>query len=146
MSLHIEQREREGVVILDLKGPLTIGHADLDLRDKAAALHESGKVNIILNLQEVTDIDSVGLGTLVFGLARLRKAGGRLALLNVNRKHLKLFVLTRLALAFEFFEDEQDAVNSFFPDRALKRFDVLGFVEQKRDCEPLLGVTGPPAC
>jgi len=68
------------------------------------------------------------MGTLVFGLARLRKSGGRLALANLNRKHLELFLLTKLAIAFEFFDDEQDAVNSFFPDRALKRFDILNFV------------------
>jgi anti-sigma B factor antagonist len=135
MSLHIEEREREGIVILDLKGPLTLGHGDLELRDRLPALHQSGRVNIILNLKEVTDIDSTGLGTLVFGLARLRKAGGRLALLNLNRTHLKLFLLTRLAIAFEFFDDEQDAVNSFFPDRELKHFDVLEFVQHEGDTD-----------
>ena len=133
MSLQVEEREKEGIVILDLKGPLTLGHGDLELRDRLPALHQSGKVNIILNLKEVTDIDSTGLGTLVFGLTRLRKAGGRLALLNVNRTHLKLFLLTRLAIAFEFFDDEQDAVNSFFPDRELKHFDVLEFVQHEDD-------------
>jgi len=130
MSLHIEQREREGIVILDLKGPLTLGHGDLELRDRLPALHQSDKVNIVLNLKDVSEIDSTGLGTLVFGLARLRKSGGRLALANLNRKHLELFLLTKLAIAFEFFEDEQDAVNSFFPDRALNRFDILNFVRQ----------------
>jgi anti-sigma B factor antagonist len=133
MNLHIEQRESEGIVILDLKGPLDLGQGDLALRNRLASLHESGKLKIILNLAEVTEIDSTGLGTLVFGLARLRKAGGGLALLNVNRKHLKLFLLTKLALTFEFFDDQQDAVNSFFPDRALKHFDVLDFVEHQRD-------------
>jgi anti-sigma B factor antagonist len=131
MSLHIDQREVEGIVILDLIGPLTLGHGDLELRDRLPSLHQSGKVNIILNLENVSDIDSTGLGTLVFGLARLRKSGGRLALVNLNRSHLELFLLTRLAIAFEFFEDEQDAVNSFFPGRALKRFDVLAFVERE---------------
>jgi anti-sigma B factor antagonist len=133
MSLHIEQREREGIVILDLKGPLTLGPEDLELRDRLSALHQSGKVNIVLNLKEVTGIDSSGLGTLVFGLARLRQAGGKLALLNVHQTHLKLFLLTRLALAFEFFDDEQDAVDSFFPDRALHHFDVLDFVQHEED-------------
>jgi anti-sigma B factor antagonist len=103
----------------------------LELRDKLSALHRSGQINIILNLKYVTGIDSAGLGTLVFGLARLRKAGGKLALLNVNRTHLKLFLLTRLAIAFDFFDDEQEAVNSFFPGRALKHFDVLDFVEHE---------------
>jgi len=88
MSLQIEEREKEGIVILDLKGSLTLGEGDLALRERLAALHRSGKINIILDLKEVIDIDSTGLGTLVFGLAKLRKASGRLALLNVNRTHL----------------------------------------------------------
>jgi anti-sigma B factor antagonist len=134
MSLEIEQRENEGIVILDLKGPLTLNHGDLELRDRLPAVQEPGEVNIVLNLKEVSHIDSTGLGTLVFGLARLRKAGGRLALVNLNRAHLELFLLTKLAIAFEFFDDEQDAVNSFFPDRALKRFDVLSFVRQDDGC------------
>ncbi len=139
MSLHIEEREHEGLIILDLKGPLTVGHGDLELRDRLAALHQSGKVNIVLNLKDVSHIDSTGLGALVFGLARLRKAGGRLALVNLNRSHLELFLLTKLAIAFEFFDDEQDAVNSFFPDRALKRFDILSFVQHEdgRDSDHL---------
>jgi anti-sigma B factor antagonist len=148
MSPHIEQREREGIVILDLKGPITTGQAELQLRDRLAALHASGTVNVILNLQEVGEIDSTGLGTLVFGLAKLRQVGGRLALLNVNRTHLKLFLLTRLAIAFEFFDDEQDAVNSFFPDRAFKHFDVLDFVEHEHEHEgeSNLDIRVPPAC
>lgn len=133
MSLHIEQRERQGIVILDLKGPLTLGHGDLELRDRLPSLHQAGKVNIVLNLKDVSEIDSTGLGTLVFGLARLRKAGGRLALVNLNRSHMELFLLTRLAMAFEFFDDEQAAVNSFFPDRALQHFDVLDFVQREDD-------------
>ena len=133
MSLEIEQRESEGVVILDLKGPLTFGDGDLAVRDRLHALHQSGKVNIVLNLKDVSHIDSTGLGTLVFGLARLRKAGGGLALVNLNRSHLELFLLTKLALAFELFDDEQEAVNNFFPDRAVKRFDILNFVRHKGD-------------
>jgi anti-sigma B factor antagonist len=146
MSLHIEQRESEGIVILDLKGPLTLGHGDLELRDRLPALHQSGKVNIVLNLKDVSRIDSTGLGTLVFGLARLRKAGGRLALVNLNRSPLELFLLTKLAIAFEFFDDEQDAVNSFFPDRELKRFDVLNFVQQETGADLNQGVRSEAAC
>ena len=128
--MHIQQRETEGIVILDLKGELTSGHGDLEVRDRLAALHQSGKVNIVLNLKDVSGIDSTGLGTLVFGLARLRKAGGGLALVNPNQSHMQLFLLTRLAIAFEFFHDEHDAVDSFFADRAVKRFDILEFVQQ----------------
>src|ERR1035438_1628524 len=107
MSLHTEQREPEGIVILDLKVPLTSGHGDLELRRRLTELHQSGKINVILNLKHVGEIDSTGLGTLVFGLARLRKAGGRLALVNLNRSHLELFQLTKLAIAFEFYRSEE---------------------------------------
>jgi anti-sigma B factor antagonist len=135
MSLQIERREREGIVILDLKGPLALGQGDVELRDQLPDLHRPGNVNIVLNLKEVTHIDSTGLGTLVFGLARLRKAGGRLALLNLNRSHMELLLLTKLATVFELFDDEQEAVNSFFPDRKIRRFDILDFVrrEEGRD-------------
>jgi len=146
VSSHIEQRDNEGIVILDVKGPLTLGHGDLQLRDRLCALQQAGKVNIALNLKDVSDIDSTGLGTLVVELARLRKAGGRLALLHVNRWHLKLFLLTRLAIAFEFFDDEQDAVNSFFPDRELKHFDVLDFVRHEDHRDSNSGPGSAAAC
>ena len=145
MSLLIEQRESEGIVILDLKGPITLNHGDFELRDRLPAVLQSGNVNIILNLQEVAEIDSTCLATLVFGLTRLRKVGGRLALLNVNRAHLKLFLLTKLAIAFEFFDDEQEAVNSFFPDRALKPFDILDFVEHEAEHDSKHAILPPPA-
>jgi anti-sigma B factor antagonist len=146
MSLEIEQRETEGIVILDLKGPITLGHGDLELRDRLPSLHQSGLVNIVLNLKEVSDIDSTGLGALVFGLARLRKAGGRLALVNLNRSHVELFLLTRLAIAFELFDDEQEAVNSFFPGRAVKRFDLLNFVEHKDSRNSIYGAGSAVTC
>lgn len=146
MSLQIEQRESEGIVILDLKGPLTLGHGDLELRDRLPALHQSGKVNIVLNLKVVSETDSTGLGTLVFGLARLRKAGGRLALANLNRSHPGLFLLTKLAIAFEFFDNRQDAVNSFFPDREPKRFDILNFLKNQDDRISNDGARSTAAC
>ena len=64
-------------------------------------------------------------------LARLRKAGGRLALVNLTRSHLELLLWTMLAITSELFDDEQDAVNSFFPDQALKRYDILNFVQHE---------------
>ena len=133
MSLEIQQRDSEGIVVLDLKGTLTLGHDDLELRDRLAAVTSPDRANLILNLKEVSQIDSTGLGTLVFGLARLRKAGGRLALANVDPSHLQLFVLTKLALSFEFYQDEHAAVDSFFPDRTAQSFDVLNFVHGQKD-------------
>ena len=131
MNLEIESRETEGILILGLKGTLTLGHVDLELRDRLPAAADPGKVNIVLNLKDVTHIDSTGLGTLVAGLNRLRKADGRLALASLNESHLELFLLTKLAIAFEFFDDEHTAVDSFFPDRAVKSFDILDFVHEQ---------------
>jgi anti-sigma B factor antagonist len=95
---------------------------------------------------EVTGIDSTGLGTLVFALAQLRKAGGRLALENISPSYLSIFVLTKLAGAFEFFEDEQDAVNSFFPDRALRHYDILSFVQRENDCQSDRAISCEAVC
>ncbi|MEO8662316.1 MAG: STAS domain-containing protein [Bryobacteraceae bacterium] len=131
MSLRIEERDVQGIAILDLEGPLTLGDAEVALRDKLSALHQAGTVNIALNFKHVTHLDSAALGMLVYGMAKLRKAGGNLALFNVNESHLELLLLTKLALAFAPLQDEQDAVNSFFPDRAVKHFDVLAFVQEE---------------
>ena len=55
-------------------------------------------------------------------------------LLNLNRRNIELLVLTKLTTVFELFDDEHNAVNSFFPNREIKRFDILSFVrEQNRD-------------
>jgi anti-sigma B factor antagonist len=84
-----------------------------------------------LNLAGTDYIDSTGLGTLVVSFTRLRKAGGRLRLLNVNRRNIELLVLTKLTTVFELFDDEQNAVNSFFPGRKIKHFDILSFVRER---------------
>jgi anti-sigma B factor antagonist len=134
MSLEIEQREREGIAILDLKGRITMGDEVTTFRariQEAAAAVPNPK--IILNLQHIEYIDSTGLGAVVMGSSAVQKQGGTIKLLNLNRRNLELLVATKLAVIFEIFTDEQDAVNSFFPDREIKRFDILDFVKtQKR--------------
>jgi anti-sigma B factor antagonist len=132
MSLDIQQREREGIVVLDLKGRVTMGEEAGILREKVAQVTASGSKNIILNTAQVDYIDSTGLGALVMCATSQRKAGGVLKLLNVNRRNIELLVMTKLATVFDLFTDEQDAVNSFFPDRAIKTFDILSFVEQMK--------------
>jgi anti-sigma B factor antagonist len=132
MSLDIQQHEREGIVILDLNGRITMGSEAGALREKVAAVTAAGSINIILNLAGVDYIDSTGLGALVMCATSRRKGGGALKLLNLNRRHIELLVMTKLATVFDMFTDEQDAVNSFFPDRAIKTFDILSFVEQMK--------------
>ncbi len=54
-------------------------------------------------------------------------------LVNVNRRNIELMVMTKIDTIFEVFDDETDAINSFFPDREIKRFDILSFVQHLRD-------------
>ena len=135
MTLDIQQREREGIAILDLRGRLVVGEATSNLREKIRELGESGLKNIIVNLQEVDYIDSTGLGGLVIGYTTLKKAGGALKVTNLSRRNIELLVLTKLSTVFEVFNDEQDAVNSFFPNREIRKFDILSFVQQNEAAE-----------
>ena len=130
MALQLHQREKEGIRILDLRGHLTIGDSEAALRSALVALAETRAVNVILNLVEVTEIDDDGVGALVFGYARISRSGGSLKLLNLP-PHLSLMLLTKLDTVFELFTDEQDAVNSFFPDRALRHYDILDWLRKQ---------------
>jgi anti-sigma B factor antagonist len=129
MALDIQQKEHEGVTILDLKGRITVGSEASALREKVGALTTGGLKNLVLNLGGVDYIDSTGLGALVMCATTLRKNAGVVKLLNLTRRSIELLVMTKLATVFEIFTDEQDAVNSFYPDRKLKAFDILSFVQ-----------------
>jgi anti-sigma B factor antagonist len=133
MSLEIREREREGIKILDLSGRLTVGPASTQLREATSRLHATGFKNIVLNLADVDYIDSTGLGSLVICFTSLQKSGGSLKLCNLNKRNLELLVLTKLSTVFQLYNDEQDAVNSFFPNREIKRFDILSFVQQQEN-------------
>jgi anti-sigma B factor antagonist len=132
MALDIQRREREGIMILDLKGRVTVGPEASALREAITQLNDSGTRQIILNLQAVDYIDSTGLGALVICATSLRKNNGNVKLENLNRRNIELLVMTKLATVFEIFNDEQDAVNSYYPDREIKPFDILNFVKQMK--------------
>ena len=134
MALDIQKREREGIVIFDLKGRITAGSEATDLRDHVTQTAQAGTKNFILNLAGVDYIDSTGLGALVMCATSMRKNDGNVKLLNLNRRHIELLVMTKLATVFEIFNDEQDAINSYYPDRKIKTFDILSFVQElKKD-------------
>jgi len=99
------------------------------VREKITALVAAGQNQIVLDLKDVDYIDSTGLGNLVISYTQVKKAGGALKLLNLNKRNVELLALTRLHTIFEVFGEETDAVNSFFPDREIKRFDILSFVQ-----------------
>ena len=131
-QLEIAPRDKEGVKILDLSGKLTVGGAS-DLREKVSAETAGGSLQQLLNLKNVEYIDSTGLGTLVICFMAVQKAGGSLKLVNLNRRNLELVLLTKLSTVFQIFNDEQEAINSFFPDREIRHFDILSFVQQNKD-------------
>ena len=131
-NLEMSSREREGVKILDLSGKLAVGGAS-DLREKVAAETAGGSLLQLLNLKHVEYIDSTGLGILVICHMALQKAGGSLKLVNLNRRNLELVLLTKLSTVFQIYNDEQEAINSFFPDREIKHFDILAFVQQQKE-------------
>jgi anti-sigma B factor antagonist len=134
MSLEIKASEREAIAILAMKGRLTVGEAS-SIRDKVTELLVQQRKNVIFDLAQVDYIDSTGLGSMVICFTTIKKAGGALKLVSLNKRNIELLLLTKLHTIFEVFSDEQDAVNSFFPDRAIKRFDILSFVQESQKDE-----------
>ncbi len=134
MSLEIQNREKEGVTILDLKGRLVVGGANT-LREKVNEQVAQGNSQLVLNLKDVDYIDSTGLGTMVICYTSLQKTGGGLKLVHLNRRNIELLLLTKLSTVFQIFAEEQEAVNSFFPEREIKHFDILSFVKGQKDEE-----------
>jgi anti-sigma B factor antagonist len=133
MDRRLTHREKEGIRILDLRGPLKAGDSEVILRTAIDGLARNNVVNIVLNLAEVTKIDSDGLEALVLCYTQVWRHGGALKLARLNNQHLSLDVLTKLNTVFEVFVDEQDAVNSFFPGRVTRRYDVLEWVRGQEE-------------
>lgn len=143
MHLQIEQRESEGIVILDLKGRLVLGPEDVALRQRVQELCEAGHTNVALNLKEVSGIDTTALGTLVFCATKFQEAGGRLVLFNLSPSHSDLSNVMKLNTTFEIYPNQVAAVNSFFPDRAVQHYDILEFVEELEQRRPADEVDAP---
>src|SRR5579862_4520359 len=104
MSLKILHTEREGIEILDLIGHLTFGQEDLDFRAELDGLVQAGKTRVALNLSELDKLDTTGLGTLLFALAKLREAGGNLAIFNIKPSHIELLTTAKLETTIEVFQ------------------------------------------
>ena len=132
MPLEIGRREREGIEILDLKGRLTFGHEDICFREELSRLELAGTSRVVLNLNGVSEMDTTGLGTLLFAFTKLQKAGGGLALVDLNRSHISVLVKARLEVVFDVFKEDHDAINSFFPERDVQCYDILEFIEAER--------------
>ncbi len=133
MHLEIHQREREGIILLDLKGRIVAGEEVGAFRAAIEQVSQTEAPKVILNLHGVDYIDSLGLGTMVMCYTRLQKVGGLAKLAQLNRRNLELLLLTKIDTIFEVFDDETEAVNSFFPEREIRRFDILSFVQELKE-------------
>jgi anti-sigma B factor antagonist len=111
--MHVEVRKAGDVVIVDLKGKLTAGLGDQILHDALDELLAESWRKILLNLSEVTFLDSAGLGELVAGLKTARNLGADLKVLKASERVKNTLSLARLLPLFEVYEDEAEAVRSF---------------------------------
>lgn len=111
--MHVEVRQNQDVMILDLKGRLTAGLGDQILRDAIDELLAENRKRILLNLSEVAFLDSAGVGELVAGLKTARRFGAELKLLNVGQRVYSTLDMARLLPTFETYDDEGEAVRSF---------------------------------
>jgi anti-sigma B factor antagonist len=132
MGLEIGRRDREGVVVLDMNGRITVGDEASRFREVMRELAKTPQPKVILNLKDVDYIDSTGLGAIVMCATTVRNAGGEVTLVNLNKRTIELLVMTKLSTIFDSFTDETDAVNSFFPGREVKKFDILAFVQSQK--------------
>jgi anti-sigma B factor antagonist len=106
-------RQVDGVTIVDLSGRITLGEGSTMLRDIVRDLIAKGQKKILLNLGDVTYIDSSGIGELVSAFTTVRNGGGELKLLNLTKKVHDLLQITKLYTVFDIKDDEASAIQSF---------------------------------
>jgi anti-sigma B factor antagonist len=106
-------RHVDGVSILDCSGRITLGEGSVVLRDAVRELLSKGHKKILLNLGDVSYIDSSGIGELVSAYTTVRNQGGELKLLNLTKKVHDLLQITKLYTVFDVREDEANAIKSF---------------------------------
>ncbi|MBS1816064.1 MAG: STAS domain-containing protein [Acidobacteria bacterium] len=113
MSMKVNTRQVDGVTILDLSGRITLGEGSVTLRDTIRDLISKGQKKILLNLAEISYLDSSGLGELVTAYTTTKNAGGEMKLLNLTKKVQDLLQITKLYTVFDVKDDETSAVSSF---------------------------------
>ena len=112
--MQIEERSAgNAVTILDLKGKMTLGEGDEQLKDKINSLVLQGQKKLVLNLANVPYIDSAGLGEIVRTFTTVSRQGGSLKLLGLTKRITDLLAITKLLTVFETYDTEADAVRSF---------------------------------
>jgi len=111
--MKIAVQQKEGVTILEPKGKVTIGVGDVALREAVHEAMEAGSANILINLGEVTTMDSSGIGELVAAYTTVTNRGGKLKLAKLPSKIQDILQITQLMTVFEIFDDEAEALSSF---------------------------------
>ena len=106
-------RQLDGVTVVDLSGRITLGEGSVVLRDMVRDLISKGERKILLNLGDVTYIDSSGIGELVSAFTTVRNQGGELKLLKLTKKVHDLLQITKLYTVFDVKDDEAVAISSF---------------------------------
>jgi anti-sigma B factor antagonist len=112
-AMQIAERESGAVTILDLAGKVTLGDGDTLLKDKLHSLLHQGKKDVLLNLAQVSYVDSAGLGAIVSAYTTMTREGGSLKLSNVTKKLQDLLSITKLLTVFETFDSEDEAIRSY---------------------------------
>jgi anti-sigma B factor antagonist len=107
------ERDVNGVTVLDIEGRIVLGEESNAFREKVKGLLASGKKKIVLNLAQVTYIDSAGLGTLVATFHSARSQGAMLKLANLGAKFKEVLQVTKLMTVFDTYENEAAAIQSF---------------------------------
>lgn len=113
MALSTKTRREGNVTIIDLSGKITLGENTGILRDELRSLMSQGNKNILLNMKDVTYVDSAGLGELVGAYTTATNQGGSVKLLHLQGKLKDLMQITKLHTIFPAFEDEHQAIQSF---------------------------------
>ena len=113
MSLKINIRENADATILDMSGRISLGDALAELRDSIREALAGNQKNILLNLAEVSYIDSSGLGQLIGSYATVTNRGGQMKLLNLQKRVHDLMQITKLVTVFETYTNEEAALKSF---------------------------------
>ena len=117
--MELEERRVGNVVVLDLSGRLTLGDDSTRLKDKINSVLHDGTRHILLNLGDVSYIDSGGLGQLIASFTGVQRENGRLKLFNLGRQSKELLAMTKLVMVFDTYDTEDAALASFGDGPAL---------------------------
>jgi anti-sigma B factor antagonist len=113
VSAKLTTRQVGDVTVIDASGRITLGEGSSVFRDTIRDLSSNGNRKLLLNLADVTYIDSSGIGEMVSGFTSVTNQGGQLKLLNLTKRVKDQLQITKLYTVFEVFDDEAAAVRSF---------------------------------